>query len=52
MNLSRGQRAKIADLIPNGQTFMVGVTVNAPGLVIDFACFGWTDRASSPTNVT
>ncbi|WP_202901162.1 vWA domain-containing protein [Methylocaldum szegediense] len=40
LNLLRGQRAKIADLIPNGQTFMVGVTVNAPGLVIDFACFG------------
>jgi stress response protein SCP2 len=40
MNLSRGQRAKIADVIPNGQTFTVGVTANAPGLVIDFACFG------------
>jgi tellurite resistance protein TerA len=44
MNLSRGQRAKIADLIPEGQTFTVGVTANAPGLVIDFACFGLDSR--------
>jgi tellurite resistance protein TerA len=40
MNLSRGQRAKIADLVPNGQRFTLGVAVNAPGLVIDIACFG------------
>ncbi|TCT19587.1 TerD family protein [Thiobaca trueperi] len=40
MNFIRGQRAKIADLVPNGQRFTLGVTINAPGLIIDFACFG------------
>ena len=40
MNLQRGQRAKIADLVPNGQRFTLGVVVNAPGLILDFACFG------------
>ncbi len=40
MNLTRGQRAKIADLVPNGQRFTLGVAIEAPGMVIDFACFG------------
>ncbi|MBB1125087.1 TerD family protein [Thiospirillum jenense] len=40
MQLSRGQRAKIADLIPNGQKLTLGISINAPHLVIDFACFG------------
>lgn len=40
MKLSLGQRAKVADLVPNGQRFTLGVTANAPGLTIDFACFG------------
>ena len=40
MNLTRGQRAKIADLVPNSQRFTLGVAINAPGMVIDFACFG------------
>jgi tellurite resistance protein TerA len=40
MNLTCGQRAKIADLVPNGQRFTLGVAVNAPGLTLDFACFG------------
>ncbi|NEX21037.1 tellurium resistance protein [Thiorhodococcus mannitoliphagus] len=40
MDLTRGQRAKIADLVPGGQQFTLGVTAEAPGLVIDFACFG------------
>lgn len=40
MNLSRGQRAKIADLIPNGQRFTLGLSIDAPGLILDFACFG------------
>jgi stress response protein SCP2 len=40
MDLSRGQRAKIVDLIPNARSFTVGVAASAPGLVIDFSCFG------------
>ncbi|MBK1717660.1 TerD family protein [Thiocystis violacea] len=40
MNFSRGQRAKITDLAPNGQRFSLGIAINAPGLIIDFACFG------------
>jgi tellurite resistance protein TerA len=40
MNLSRGQRAKIVDLVPNARTFTVGVAASAPGLTLDFACFG------------
>ncbi|MBK1721654.1 TerD family protein [Thiocystis violacea] len=40
MNLTRGQRAKIADLVPGGQSLILGVAAEAPGLVIDFACFG------------
>ena len=40
MNLARGQRAKIADLVPNGQRFTLGVAASAPGLTLDFACFG------------
>ncbi len=38
--LACGQRAKLAELVPNGQRFRLGVTVNAPGLTIDIACFG------------
>lgn len=40
MILSRGQRAKIADLVPNGQRFSLGLAIDAPGLTLDFACFG------------
>jgi len=40
VNLSRGQRAKVIDLIPNTRSFTVGVAASAPGLVIDFSCFG------------
>ncbi|EGV33150.1 Tellurium resistance [Thiorhodococcus drewsii AZ1] len=40
MNLTHGQRAKVADLVPNGLRFTLGVTVNAPGMSIDIACFG------------
>lgn len=38
--LACGQRTKLAELVPNGQRFRLGVTVNAPGLTIDIACFG------------
>ncbi|MCF7996107.1 MAG: TerD family protein [Chromatiaceae bacterium] len=40
MDLTRGQRAKITDLIANGERFGLGVAIQAPGLSIDFACFG------------
>jgi len=40
MNLSCGQRTKIVDLIPNGQRFTLGVAIDAPGLILDFTCFG------------
>ncbi|MBK5930641.1 TerD family protein [Halochromatium salexigens] len=40
MDLTRGQRAKITDLIANGERFRLGVAIQAPGLSIDFACFG------------
>jgi tellurite resistance protein TerA len=40
MNLTRGQRAKIADLVPGGQQLALGLAIEASGLVVDFACFG------------
>lgn len=40
MDLTRGQRAKITDLIANGERFRLGVAIQAPGLSIDYACFG------------
>lgn len=40
MDLTRGQRAKIADLVPGGQQLSIGVAAEGSGLVIDFACFG------------
>ncbi|MBK5939349.1 TerD family protein [Halochromatium roseum] len=40
MDLTRGQRAKITDLIANGEHFRLGVAIQAPGLSIDVACFG------------
>ncbi|EIC21614.1 TerD family protein [Thiorhodovibrio frisius] len=40
MDLKLGQRAKVADLVPNGQRFTLGVAIEAPGMTIDFACFG------------
>ncbi|MEA3640696.1 MAG: TerD family protein [Lamprobacter sp.] len=40
MDLTRGQRAKIRDLIANGERFRLGVAIQAPGLSIDLACFG------------
>ncbi len=40
MNLTRGQRTRITELVPNGQRFTLGIAVDAPGLMLDFACFG------------
>ena len=40
MNLSRGQRARITDLVSNVQSFTLGVAASAPAITIDFACFG------------
>lgn len=40
MELTRGQRAKVADLVPGGQPFSLGVSIEVPGQVVDIACFG------------
>ena len=40
MKLSRGQRARLAELVPNGQRLSLGIGIEAPGLVTDVACFG------------
>ncbi len=40
MELKRGQRAKLADLVPDSRPFTLGVAIEAPAMVIDFACFG------------
>ncbi|MCK7575107.1 MAG: hypothetical protein MZV65_03910 [Chromatiales bacterium] len=52
MHLSRGQRAKIADLAPNRQRFTLGVSIDAPGLILDFACFGLDAGVGSPMSAT
>ncbi|WP_246237569.1 TerD family protein [Caldichromatium japonicum] len=40
MNLARGQRIKLIDLIPGGQRLNIGVSIEAAGMAIDVACFG------------
>ena len=40
INISRGQRIKLTDIISSGNEFQLGVACNSPGLVIDFSCFG------------
>lgn len=40
MNLLRGQRLKLSDLISHSLPFTIQVIVNAPTLCIDFSCFG------------
>lgn len=40
MQLTRGQRARLADLIASGERLNLGVSLDAPGLTIDIACFG------------
>ncbi|MFZ4791214.1 MAG: SUMF1/EgtB/PvdO family nonheme iron enzyme [Candidatus Competibacteraceae bacterium] len=40
MNISRGQRIKLTDIISNGNEFQLGIACNSPGLVVDFSCFG------------
>lgn len=41
MNIAKGQRLSLAQLVPNDeQVFRITVKINAPGLIIDFACFG------------
>jgi tellurite resistance protein TerA len=40
MEISRGQRVRIDDLVAGSPRFMLQVDVSAPGLVIDFSCFG------------
>ncbi len=40
MNLTRGQRIKLAGLGVSGQRLSLGISIDAPGMTIDFACFG------------
>ena len=40
LNIARGQRLNLTDVIPNNSEFELGVTTKASGLVIDFSCFG------------
>ncbi len=52
MNLTLGQRAKIADLVPNGQRFTLGVAVNAPGMISISPVLAWMARVSFPMIAT
>lgn len=40
IKISRGQRLKLIDIIPNNNEFELDISVNSPGLVIDCSCFG------------
>lgn len=40
VEISRGQRLKLTDIIPNGQTCGIGLAIQAPGLTLDYSCFG------------
>lgn len=40
MQISRGQRLKLADLGLDGQPFSISLTLASGGLVVDSACFG------------
>ncbi len=40
MNLLRGQRLKLADLIDVSSLFTIEAVVDAPRLMLDFSCFG------------
>lgn len=44
MQLSCGQRLKLLDLVPDGQRFTLGVTLQVPGATVDIACFGLDRR--------
>lgn len=40
MQVTKGQRFKVGDAVPNGQHFVTGLSIASPGLTIDFSCFG------------
>ena len=40
MDIRLGQRVKIADLLPGAGKFSIGLKIDAPGMEIDFSCFG------------
>lgn len=39
MQMTRGQRFKLNDLMPNANPFSLGIVIDSP-LIIDFSCFG------------
>jgi len=45
MNLSRGARVSLNDIVPHLADFQVQVLIDAPGLVIDYSVFG-VDRSN------
>lgn len=40
MNLHRGQRIRLAEVLDPKRPFAIGVGISAPGLAVDFVCFG------------
>ena len=40
MNIGKGQRLPVAQIIASGTGFQLGLSASAPGMTIDFACFG------------
>jgi stress response protein SCP2 len=40
MQINQGQRAKLSDLFAGAPQFSVELSIDAPGLTLDFACFG------------
>lgn len=40
MNLNRGQRLRVAEIVDPARPFAIGLGVNSPGMAVDFACFG------------
>lgn len=40
MNITKGQRLPLAQIVQNNESFQIAVNINSPGLAVDFACFG------------
>ncbi|MDO8416592.1 MAG: VWA domain-containing protein [Agitococcus sp.] len=40
MQINQGQRIKVSHLMPGEPCFSVNIAITAPGLTLDFACFG------------
>ncbi|NJM13471.1 MAG: VWA domain-containing protein [Synechococcaceae cyanobacterium SM1_2_3] len=40
MNIAKGQRLPVAQIIAGATRFQLGLSASAPGMTLDFACFG------------